>query len=103
MASMSLLIGCPACGARFKAPARLLGRTVRCLKCMAAIVVSADAPPADAPAEAATVEPPLPSPLPVAEVLPITAAPIPAGPIAAEPVPEERSTAWLTGLLLAGC
>jgi len=96
---MSLLIGCPACGARFKAPTRLVGRTVRCLKCMASIVVSADA----AAAEPTTVEPPLSSPLPVAEVLPMTAAPIPAGPIAAEAFPEERSTAWLTGLLLAGC
>jgi hypothetical protein len=64
---------------------------------MASIVVSAEAPTADA-----TAEPLPPSPLPVAEVLPMTAEAGPAAPIAAEQFPEERSTAWLTGLLLAG-
>jgi len=80
---MSLLIGCPACGAQFKAPERLAGRTVRCLKCNASIVVSPNPIPADPPAPA----PPAPAPLPFAEPLPI---------------PAERSAAGLTALLLTG-
>ncbi|MCI0681572.1 MAG: hypothetical protein L0Y71_05680 [Gemmataceae bacterium] len=83
---MSLLIGCPACGALFKGPELLAGRTVRCLKCNTSMVVPAGA----APVEAAPL--PKPSPLPVADPLPIPG----------EPVPGESATAGLTALLAAG-
>lgn len=75
---MPLLIGCPACGAQLKAPEHLAGRTVRCLKCTAPMVVSANSAPADLP---------VPAPMAFAEPLPI---------------PAEQSGAWLTAILLTG-
>lgn len=74
-AAMPLHIACRSCGSQFTVPDRVAGHTVRCLKCMAAIAVSA------APSGRL-------APLPVAE-----------------PLTEESrgaASAWLTVLLCTG-
>ncbi|GEM_PF-4723536 len=79
---MSLAITCPSCGSQFKAPDRVAGRSVRCLKCKGSIAV-----PAAQPAFAA-VAPPAPAPLHVVDPVSFDAGP--------------QSAAWLPALLFTG-
>jgi len=52
---MSLMISCPSCKARLKAPENLIGKTVKCPQCQTAIAVKAlaDSPAAAPPRQAA--------------------------------------------------
>ena len=58
---MPLVIPCPSCKARLKAPENLIGKTVKCPNCQTAIAVKAPAntpaPPARQPASAAKAPP----------------------------------------------
>jgi len=51
---MSLMISCPSCKARLKAPENLIGKTVKCPQCQTTIAVKA---PADSPAAAPPRQP----------------------------------------------
>src|SRR4029453_17613642 len=81
---MSLLIDCPNCRSQFKAPDRVAGRSVRCLKCNTNI---------DVPSVQAVPPPAVPSPF----VPPPAASP---DSISAELVPD--ANAWLAALLVTG-
>src|SRR5262245_37548191 len=81
---MSLVIDCPNCSSQFKAPDRVAGRSVRCLKCNTSIDVPSlqTAPPPAAPSPFV----PLPAASPDS--------------ISAELVPD--ATTWLKALLVTG-
>jgi len=80
---MSLLVHCPNCSSQFKAPKRLAGRAVRCLKCNRTI---------DVPSGRATAAPSPPGESPPES--------LPAESISAETV--ARPDAWLMALLVTG-
>jgi uncharacterized Tic20 family protein len=63
---MPLVIPCPSCGARLKAPENLIGKTVKCPNCQTAIAVKAPASaptPARQPAVAKAPRKPAPEPV----------------------------------------
>ena len=106
---MPVVVVCPSCKARMKAPDNLIGKTVKCPGCAALVQVkAAPSAPAPAPAPAPVVKKPAPKPVEeVEEVAPIedgeeAAAPPPGGPS----TDKERSTAmWihLLPVLLGWC
>lgn len=106
---MPVVVVCPSCNAKMKAPDNLVGKTVKCPSCAALVQVKAPASaPAPAPAPAPVVRKPAPKPAAeVEEVAPIedeeaAAPPPPGGPS----TDKERSTAmWihLLPILLSCC
>ena len=106
---MPVVVVCPSCNAKMKAPDNLVGKTVKCPGCAALVQVKAPASAsAPAPAPAPVVRKPAPKPVAeVEEVAPIedeeaAAPPSPGGPS----TDKERSTAmWihLLPILLGGC
>ncbi len=66
---MSMLILCPECDAKIRAPASALGRTVRCPKCGASFLAAADAGPTP---EAEPEPPPPPAPEPEPDPFPVS-------------------------------
>lgn len=97
---MPVVVVCPSCNARMKAPDNLVGKTVKCPGCAALVQVKAPAS-APAPAPAPVVRKPAPKPVEeVEEVVPIedeeaAAPPPPGGPS----TDKERSTAMWIHLL----
>jgi uncharacterized Tic20 family protein len=109
---MPIVVVCPSCKAKMKAPDNLVGKTVKCPGCAALVQVkaaaSAPAPAPAAPAPAPVVRKPAPKPVEeVEEVAPIEdeeAAPPP--PPGGPSTDKERSTAmWihLLPIVLACC
>jgi len=91
---MSILIFCPDCNAKIRAPTSILGRQVRCPKCEVSFTATADdGPEPELPPDPEPDVPPEPDPLSELEPDPYPVsqpAPPPARPTVARPEPPRR-------------